>query len=113
MAIAKTDDGTAIHYDDTLGSDPAVVLVHGITESSETWASIFAAPGAPTPPTGTTSKRWSATSSRSSALREALRRIWWATRSAPHLLGLTLRDAPDEARHPLASAYFGCGTTRM
>ncbi|NOX23917.1 MAG: alpha/beta hydrolase [Actinobacteria bacterium] len=40
MAIATGADGTTIHYEDHGGTGTNVVLVHGITESSETWRPI-------------------------------------------------------------------------
>jgi pimeloyl-ACP methyl ester carboxylesterase len=40
MAIATGADGTNIHYEDHGGNGTNVVLVHGITESSETWRPI-------------------------------------------------------------------------
>lgn len=37
MAIATNTDGTTIYFEDHGGSGSNVVLVHGITESTETW----------------------------------------------------------------------------
>lgn len=37
MAITTSADGTSIHYTDLGGSGDAVILVHGITESSASW----------------------------------------------------------------------------
>ena len=40
MAVATGADGTTIHFEDHGGSGSDVVLVHGITESSQTWQPI-------------------------------------------------------------------------
>jgi pimeloyl-ACP methyl ester carboxylesterase len=39
MATITTDDGVDLHYEIT-GTGPALLLIHGITESSDAWAPV-------------------------------------------------------------------------